>query len=106
MRRSLKCKVCYLLRRGLLPRLGAADERASEPSFTWKVVARETSKETCNIGDSFIPRTPTRKATLSPSALGELPATPTSKKINLKPFGLDLLFSQLHPIVLNIVGTT
>lgn len=81
-------KVCFLLRRGPLPRLGPADERVSEPNFTWKIVARETSKETCNIGDSFVPRTHTREAPLFPSASDELPAIPTSKNINLKAFGL------------------
>lgn len=105
--RTCKCKVCFLLRGGPLPQLGAADESVSEPSFTWKVVTRETSKETCNIGDSFVPRTPPREAPLSLSASDELPATPTSKKINLKAFGLGLLlFSQLDPVVLNVVGTT
>lgn len=73
-------KVCFLLRRGPLPQLGPADGRVSEPSFTWKIVARETSKETCNTGDSFVPRTPPREAPLSPSASDELPANPASKK--------------------------
>lgn len=83
------CKVCFLLRRGLLLRLGPADGRVSEPNLTWKVVTRETSKETCNIGDSFVPRTPPREVPLSPSASNELPAVPMSKRnINLKAFGL------------------
>lgn len=83
-----------------------ADGRVSEPNSTWKVVARETSKETPTAGDSFVPRAPLRKAPGFPSASDGLWATAESKKFNLRAFVLGLLlFSQLDLIVLSVIGT-